>query len=290
MTGFSRASANAREIAVAVEIKSVNGKGLDLRLRVPPGLDFLDTALRPLVQQRFSRGSLQISVVVDLSGARVTPRINQELLDQLLVLTSDLVTRHNASPPTADGLLAIRGVVDVPDNDPDDAQRDAIAAVARDAMQLALADLEKARIAEGEALRAVLRAQVAAIGDLALRAEADPARSPQAIRDRLAQQVAMLMEAASSLDPARLHAEAAVLAAKADIREEIDRLFAHVSSARALLEGGGAIGRRLDFLAQEINRESNTLCSKSNAVSITAIGLELKVLTDQFREQVQNLE
>jgi uncharacterized protein (TIGR00255 family) len=290
MTGFSRASANAREIAVAVEIKSVNGKGLDLRLRVPPGLDFLDTVLRPLIQQRFSRGSLQINVVVDLSGARVAPRINQELLDQLLVLTSDLVTRHNASPPTADGLLAIRGVVDVPDNDPDDAQRDAIAAVARDAMQLALADLEKARIAEGEALRAVLRAQVAAIGDLALRAEADPARSPQAIRDRLAQQVAMLMEAASSLDPARLHAEAAVLAAKADIREEIDRLFAHVSSARALLEGGGAIGRRLDFLAQEINRESNTLCSKSNAVSITAIGLELKVLTDQFREQVQNLE
>jgi uncharacterized protein (TIGR00255 family) len=290
MTGFSRASANAREIAVAVEIKSVNGKGLDLRLRVPPGLDFLDTVLRPLIQQRFSRGSLQINVVVDLSGARVAPRINQELLDQLLVLTSDLVTRHNASPPTADGLLAIRGVVDVPDNDPDDAQRDAIAAVARDAMQLALADLEKARIAEGEALRAVLRAQVAAIGDLALRAEADPARSPQAIRDRLAQQVAMLMEAASSLDPARLHAEAAVLAAKADIREEIDRLFAHVSSARTLLEGGGAIGRRLDFLAQEINRESNTLCSKSNAVSITAIGLELKVLTDQFREQVQNLE
>jgi uncharacterized protein (TIGR00255 family) len=290
MTGFSRASANAREIAVAVEIKSVNGKGLDLRLRVPPGLDFLDTVLRPLIQQRFSRGSLQINVVVDLSGARVAPRINQELLDQLLVLTSDLVTRHNASPPTADGLLAIRGVVDVPDNDPDDAQRDAIAAVARDAMQLALADLEKARIAEGEALRAVLRAQVAAIGDLALRAEADPARSPQAIRDRLAEQVAMLMEAASSLDPARLHAEAAVLAAKADIREEIDRLFAHVSSARTLLEGGGAIGRRLDFLAQEINRESNTLCSKSNAVSITAIGLELKVLTDQFREQVQNLE
>lgn len=290
MTGFSRAAARSGAASATVEIKSVNGKGLDVRLRYPAGHDFLDVPLRQMVQSRFARGSIQVNVGVELSNMPVAPRINEEFLSKLLALTTDLVSRHNATPPTADGLLAIRGVIETPDDDPQDTRREEITALATKAMADAIADLEKARIAEGEALRAVLFAHVAKVEELANRAESDPSRSPATIRDRLSAQVNQLIDTGATLDPARLHAEAALLAAKSDIREEIDRLFAHVAAARALLQDGGAIGRKLDFLAQEINREANTLCSKANAVSISAIGLELKVVTDQFREQVQNIE
>ena len=135
-----------------------------------------------------------------------------------------------------------------------------------------------------------LRLEYALSRQVTLRAEADPSRETAAIRERIAEQVRLLMDASANLDASRLHMEAAFLATKADIREEIDRLKTHVASGRALLEGGGAVGRKLDFLAQECNRESNTLCSKSNAAAVTAIGLELKAVVDQFREQVQNLE
>lgn len=290
MTGFSRAATRSGTASATVEIKSVNNKGLDVRLRYPPGHDFLDLPLRQMIQTRFARGSIQINVGIDLSGVTVAPRINEEFLTKLLALTSNLVTRHNATPPTADGLLAIRGVIETPDDDPQDTRREEITILATQAMAEAIAGLEKSRITEGEVLRSVLAAHIAKVEELANRAEADPSRSPAAIRERLSLQVNLLMDASASLDPARLHAEAAMLAAKSDIREEIDRLFAHVAAARALLEEGGAVGRKLDFLAQEINREANTLCSKANAVSISAIGLELKVVTDQFREQVQNVE
>jgi uncharacterized protein (TIGR00255 family) len=154
----------------------------------------------------------------------------------------------------------------------------------------ALSGLEQARRAEGEALGALLAGHIDAIEELTLRAEADPSREPVVIRERIAEQVRLLIDASANLDESRLHMEAAFLATKADIREEIDRLKTHVASGRALLSAGGAIGRKLDFLAQEFNRESNTLCSKSNAATVTAIGLELKAVVDQFREQVQNLE
>ncbi|WP_367118891.1 DUF1732 domain-containing protein [Mesorhizobium sp.] len=155
---------------------------------------------------------------------------------------------------------------------------------------MSLGGLEQARQGEGSALRSLLSGHIDAIGALALRAEADPSREPAVIRERIAEQVRLLMDASANLDASRLHMEAAFLATKADIREEIDRLKTHVASGRVLLAGGGAIGRKLDFLAQEFNRESNTLCSKSNAAAVTAIGLELKAVVDQFREQVQNLE
>ena len=154
----------------------------------------------------------------------------------------------------------------------------------------ALAGLETARRAEGEALKALLLGHIDVIEGLTLRAEADPSREPALIRQKLAEQVRLLMDASANLDESRLHMEAAFLATKADIREEIDRLKTHVASARSLLGSAGAVGRKLDFLAQEFNRESNTLCSKSNAATVTAIGLELKAVVDQFREQVQNLE
>ena len=163
-------------------------------------------------------------------------------------------------------------------------------ASAEGVLDLALAGLEQARLTEGAALGTVLSAHIDTIEVLVLKAEADHSRDPAAIRARMAEQVALLMDASANLDESRLHQEAAFLATKADIREEIDRLKTHVASGRALLDGGGAVGRKLDFLAQEFNRESNTLCSKSNAATVTAIGLELKAVVDQFREQVQNLE
>jgi uncharacterized protein (TIGR00255 family) len=194
------------------------------------------------------------------------------------------------APASADGLLALRGVLDIPEVAETEEARASVDAAVLGVLDLALAGLEQARLAEGAALGTVLSAHIDTIEVLVLKAEADPSRDPAAIRARMAEQVALLMDASANLDENRLHQEAAFLATKADIREEIDRLKTHVASGRALLDGGGAVGRKLDFLAQEFNRESNTLCSKSNAATVTAIGLELKAVVDQFREQVQNLE
>jgi uncharacterized protein (TIGR00255 family) len=205
-------------------------------------------------------------------------------------LAKRLQEQFGTSPATADGLLALRGVLDIPEAVETEEQRTALDAAILSALDTALAGLEQARQNEGAALRALLSGHIDAIETLTLKAEADPSREPAAIRERIAEQVRLLMDASANLDAARLHQEAAFLATKADIREEIDRLKTHVASARTLLGSGGAVGRKLDFLAQEFNRESNTLCSKSNAAAVTAIGLELKAVVDQFREQVQNLE
>jgi uncharacterized protein (TIGR00255 family) len=187
-------------------------------------------------------------------------------------------------------LLSLRGVLDIPETVETEEARAALDSAIMAALDVALKGLEQARQSEGAALALLLSGHIDAIEALTLRAEADPSRETAAIRERIAEQVRLLIDASVNLDASRLHMEAAFLATKADIREEIDRLKTHVASGRALLEGGGAVGRKLDFLAQEFNRESNTLCSKSNAAAVTAIGLELKAVVDQFREQVQNLE
>jgi len=181
-------------------------------------------------------------------------------------------------------------VLDIPETVETEEARAALDIAIMAALDGALKGLEQARQGEGAALALLLSGHIDAIETLTLRAEADPSRETAAIRERIAEQVRLLMDASANLDASRLHMEAAFLATKADIREEIDRLKTHVASGRTLLGGGGAVGRKLDFLAQEFNRESNTLCSKSNAAAVTAIGLELKAVVDQFREQVQNLE
>ncbi|MEP9371126.1 YicC/YloC family endoribonuclease [Mesorhizobium sp. KR1-2] len=291
MTGFSRAAAEHDGAAIAWELKSVNGKSCEVRFRLPPGCERLEPQLRQAVQKRFSRGNIQASLnVTRAAGALVQPVVNEAFLKDLAGLAKRLQEQFGIAPPTADGLLALRGVLDVPEATETEEQRASFDAAVLAALETALAGLEDARKAEGAALGALLGGHIDTIEALTLRAEADPSREPAVIRARLAEQVALLMDAAATLDEARLHQEAAFLATKADIREEIDRLKTHVASGRALLAGGGAIGRKLDFLAQEFNRESNTLCSKSNAAAVTAIGLELKAVVDQFREQVQNLE
>lgn len=291
MTGFARAAAHHEGTSIAWEVKSVNGKSVELRLRLPPGFERLEPALRLSVQKRFSRGSFQATLTVGRAGGlQQQPIVNEAFLRDVAGLAQRLQEQFGVAAASADGLLSLRGVLDIPEQADSEELRAALDAALLASFDDALAGLEAARRAEGEALKLVLLVHVGTIEKLTLRAEADPSRDPQAIREKLAEQVRLLMEASAALDESRLHMEAAFLATKADIREELDRLKTHVASARSLLGSGGAVGRKLDFLAQEFNRESNTLCSKSNAAAVTAIGLELKAVVDQFREQVQNLE
>jgi uncharacterized protein (TIGR00255 family) len=291
MTGFSRAAAEHDGTSIAWELKSVNGKTIEARLRLQQGFERLEPLVRQMVQKRFSRGNIQASLTVGrAAGTLMQPVINEAFLRDLAGLAKRLEEQFGAAPASADGLLALRGVLEIPEATETEEARAAIDAAVLAVLEKALDGLEQARKGEGAALKDVLSIHISTIEMLVLRAEVDPSREPAAIRARIAEQVALLMDASANLDESRLHQEAAFLATKADIREEIDRLKTHVASARALLDGGGAVGRKLDFLAQEFNRESNTLCSKSNAATVTAIGLELKAVVDQFREQVQNLE
>lgn len=291
MTGFARAVAEHDGASIAWEVKSVNGKSVEVRLRLPQGFERLEPAVRQTLQKRFSRGNFQATLTVGrAAGQQVQPVVNDVFLRDLAGLAKRLQEQFGVAPATADGLLSLRGVLDIPETSETEEVRAALDTTILAALEAALTGLEQARQSEGEALRSLLSGHIDAIEALTLKAEADPSREPAAIRERIAEQVRLLMDASANLDAGRLHMEAAFLATKADIREEIDRLKTHVASGRALLANGGAIGRKLDFLAQEFNRESNTLCSKSNAAAVTAIGLELKAVVDQFREQVQNLE
>ncbi len=291
MTGFARAAASHEGTSLSWEVKSVNGKGLDVRSRLPAGFERLETEVRQAVQRRFSRGNFQaVLAVARAPGALAPPVVNEAFLKDVAGLAKRLEEQFGAARASADGLLALRGVLEPSDFIESEEFRADLDAVALQALESALGGLESARQAEGGALKELLLVHLEAIETLTLRAAADPSRESQAIRDRLAEQVRLLLDASANLDETRLYMEAAFLAAKADISEEIDRLKTHVVAGRTLLGTGGAVGRKLDFLAQEFNRESNTLCSKSNAATVTAIGLELKSVVDRFREQVQNLE
>ena len=290
MTGFARREGEAEGCRYVWELRSVNGKGLDVRLRLPQGFEALEQPVRKAAASAFARGNLQVTLSVSATGAAVEAVVNEAALEAVIDLVNKLEDRIDARKPALDGILNIRGVLEFRDPELSRAMRDARDAALLAGFLAALEDLKAMRLAEGAALARVLSDQVDEIERLTLQVEADPSRSAEAIRERLAAQVAALMDTGAGLDRDRLHMEAALLATKADLREEIDRLKAHVAATRALLSGEGGAGRRLDFLAQEFNRETNTICSKSNAAPVTAIGLDLKVLIDQFREQVQNLE
>ena len=290
MTGFARSEVSEGRYRIVWELRSVNGKGLDLRLRLPSGFEQLEPEARRLISDSFSRGNIQATLNVSLAETRLEAVVNREALAAVLALREELGDAIDPAPLRMDTLLGMRGVVDIREAAEDEGEVSARDAAVLVLLQEALSALKQMRLAEGSALAGVMSDHVERIGDLTATVEADPSRSPEEIGRKLSQQVAALVQDMGTLDPARLHAEAALLAAKADLREEIDRLNAHVAAARELLHKGGPIGRRLDFLAQEFNRESNTICSKSNSAAVTAAGLELKVVIDQFREQVQNLE
>jgi uncharacterized protein (TIGR00255 family) len=289
MTGFARQAGQSGAWTWAWEVKTVNAKGFDLRLRLPPGFDALEPAIRADVPKRLTRGTCFASLSAQRVGAEADIRINRSALDALVAALADIPASANLRPASLDGLLAVRGVVEVAEPTEDEAATQTLHAELRKGLAGALDALVAARQQEGAALAELLAERLDRMEALQRRADVAPGRSAEAIGRRLADQVAALA-GNPGLDPERLHQEAVLLTIKGDIREELDRLATHIAACRELLGKGGAIGRRLDFFAQELSRESNTLSAKSPDAELTAIGLELKVEVEQFREQVQNLE
>ena len=290
MTGFARSHGSSGPYAFEWELKSVNAKGFDLRMRLPPGWDDLEAFAKKRAAEVLSRGTVYANLNVKRAGAVSTVRINEEVLASIVKVAGELAGRIDAVAPSIDGLLSIKGVIEVAEPESNEAEDKAAKAAAAGAFDQALLDLVEMRQREGVTLGQILSQRMEEIERLAKKAEAAPGRKPDAIRARLAEQIAALLESSDRFDPDRLNQEALLIAAKADIREELDRIASHVSQARDLISKGGPVGRRLDFLAQEFNREVNTCCSKSNDLELTNTGLEMKNVVEQFREQVQNLE
>lgn len=290
MTGFGRAAGTAGVWTYLWEMRAVNGKGLDVRMRLPSGMDQLEQQVRTLAARVLKRGNVQVSLQLACEEPSVELRINPNALFAAVAAAQE-VSDAMGEPVSADAVLAMRGVVEAVS-----VEADPEAVAARDtellkAAEVAIEALAANRREEGVRLASVVSGQLDRIEALTAEAAANPSRTPEAIQARLAQQVERLTGASPALDPDRLHQEAMLLAVKADIQEEIDRLRSHVEAARELLAAEGEpVGRKFDFLAQEFNREANTLCSKSSDTALTRIGLELKNTIDQLREQVQNIE
>jgi len=290
MTGFARSEGHADGLGWVWEIKSVNSKSLDLRCRLSAGYDALEPKLRVALADRLKRGAVNVSLTVTKSASSAPLRINRAALAEIMALAKEVAHETGAAPPRIDGLLALKGVLESSDEAADNpANEQRQAAMQRD-FETALDALAAMRLAEGERLVPVLEARLAEITTLAGAAERTAAVQPAAAKARLKEQVAALLEAVPALPEERLAQEAALIVARGDVREELDRLVAHVDAARGLLKEGGAIGRRFDFLCQEFNREANTLASKSPDLALTRIALDLKAAIEQLREQVQNIE
>ena len=290
MTGFARGHGVAGRYAWSWEIKSVNAKGLDLRLRLPPGWDAVEVLVRTRAAEKLARGTVYATLTVERKGVPPTVKVNEPVLNAVLATLKSLESRLEAAPPSLDGILALKGVIEVTEEDESEDERRAAEVAIIAGFNKLIADLTAVRREEGATLGRLLDTRLTEIAALAARADAAPGRKPEAIKARLAEQVATLLASSERFDADRLHQEAILIASKADIREELDRLASHVAQAQKLLADGGPVGRRLDFLAQELNRESNTLTAKASDLALTKIGLELKSVVEQFREQVQNLE
>jgi uncharacterized protein (TIGR00255 family) len=290
MTGFARADGAAGLVGWHWEVRSVNGRGLDVRLRLPPGFEGLEPRIREAVARRISRGSLTVNLSVKRAHGQTEIRLNEIALKQVLAALETLRATVAVAPPSAESLLNVRGVLEPVE--PEESEEEA--AQRTEAMLRSLEDaldgMVRARSEEGRRLRDIVVRQVADIERLVGGIEQSPSRAPAAVRQRLREQVGRLLETGTQLDEARLYQEAALLAARADVEEELKRLAAHISAARDLLGRAEPAGRRLDFLAQEFNREANTLCSKASDPDTARAGLELKSVIDQMREQVQNIE
>ncbi len=293
MTGFADRLGTAEDASWSWEARSVNGRGLDLRLRLPEGFEALEAPLRAAAGQQLARGSVTVTLRLTRGGGAALPRVNPEALEAAVraaLIASEAASRLglDLAPMTAADLIATRGVVEAEAADP--AGNAALLAEIAAGIDPLLAALAAARAAEGEALERLIAGQLGRIATLVaaarLTADARAARSGALLRDRLD----AVLAATAAVDEARLAQELALIAVRADVTEELDRLEAHVAAALTLLAETGPVGRKLDFLVQEFNREANTLCAKANAADLTAIGLEMKVLVDQMREQVQNVE
>ncbi len=290
MTGFAEMQGACEFLRWRWEVKSVNGRTLDLRLRMPPGFDSIEPAARMLANERFRRGSLQAALMLEAQENGRGLRVDPAALAAAVKIAKEVAIETGLATARVDGLLALKGVI-VQD---DIVTLDVTQRATRDAAILeSLANcfdaLAKARAVEGAKLGAVLGAQIEDIARLTAEAASLAATQPTTLRDKLSAQLKELLTAGAVAED-RLAQEVALLAVRADVREELDRLRAHVQEARTLLASGDAVGRKLDFLAQEFNREANTLCSKSSDITLTRTGLALKATIDQFREQSQNVE
>ena len=290
MTGFARRDGGDATVSWTWEIKSVNGRSLDVRARLPQGYESLDPVVRTAVAAACARGNVQVNLSMKRGSAPQQLQVNEELLDQVLALMARLEARTQAAPPRLDGILALRGVLEAVEEEEAPEDQDARLAALQSDLEAGLEALLAMRAAEGARLLGMARGHIDEIERLAQAARDCAATQPETLRQRLKEQIALLREENTGVSEDRLAQELAILAGKADVREELDRLAAHVEAARELLDQGGAVGRKLDFLCQEFNREANTLCSKSVDVQLTRIGLDLKSSIEQLREQVQNVE
>jgi uncharacterized protein (TIGR00255 family) len=291
MTGFARAEGSHEGASWHWELRSVNGRGLDLRLRLPQGLEYLEPRVREAAARHITRGSLNITLAIERNAATAEIRLNERALAQVMEAADRIRSLTDAAPPRIDGLISVKGVLDVIEPEDDQEQLAARADAMLKSLEGALLALIAARAAEGARLSSTLNAQLVEIERLVAIVQSSPARTPEAIGARLKEQVQRLLEpGGNAFDPARLHQEAVLLATRADVEEELQRLTSHIGAARELLAAQGAVGRKFDFLTQEFNREANTLCSKANDIEITRAGLALKTIIDQMREQVQNIE
>jgi uncharacterized protein (TIGR00255 family) len=290
MTGFARAEGRHGAWTWAWELKSVNAKGLDLRCRLPPGLDALEGPARERLLKKFKRGAFTANLQMHRGGGADRLIVNEAALAQVLALHKRLAGQVDASPPRLEALLAVRGVAEAVEAPEDEAERAAREAAILATLEGAVSRLAEARAGEGGRLAAVLAAQLAEIGRLTGAARASAAAQPERLKARFAEQLAQIVGQRLAVSEDRVAQEIAVLATRGDVREELDRLAAHCEGAAEALAGGAGIGRKLEFLAQEFNREANTLCSKSTDTELTRIGLDLKAAIDQFREQAANIE
>lgn len=290
MTGFARSHGASGPYSFEWELKSVNAKGLDVRVRLPQGWDEVEAFAKKRATEVLSRGTVYANLTVKRTETGATVRINEDVLAAVVQMASSLAGRIDAVAPSIDGLLSIKGVIELAEPESDEGEDKAAKEAATAAFETALKHLVEMRRREGDTLGQILNQRVDEIEALAKKAEASPGRKPEAIKARLAEQVAALLDTSDRFDPDRLAQEALLIAAKADVREELDRIASHIAQAREMLGKGGPVGRRLDFLAQEFHREVNTCCSKSNDIELTNTGLEMKTVVEQFREQVQNLE
>jgi len=290
MTGFAESQGAHDSMRWRWEAKSVNGRGLDLRLRTPPGFESVEMAARPLASARFKRGTIQCTLTVESGDNARGLKIDPVALAAAVKIAREVSAETGLPPARVDGLMALKGVIVQDESQsasaPERAARDA---AILESLANAFESLGRARASEGNKLGNVLNNVLGEISDLVMTATKLAATQPAALRDRLTAQLNELLKP-GTLAEDRLAQEVALLATRADIREELDRLAAHVHEARALLKSGEAVGRKLDFLAQEFNREANTLCSKSADIELTRTGLSLKAAIDQFREQAQNVE
>ena len=290
MTGFAREEGYLEQIQWVWELRSVNGKGLDVRLRLPPGFEAIEVAARSVISGTFKRGYIQASLQIVQSGGTAVPTINRKTLDAILEAAESLRKRVGGEIPSIGELLALKGVLEFEEPALTEEARGEQTQSIVEGLHKAVGSLAAMRSGEGEALTKLALDQVSKIAELQGLIEQNNARKPEAITKQLEILVDRLLESSDNFDPQRLHQEAVILAAKADLQEELDRLRVHVAAARDLLGGQGPAGRKLDFLAQEFNRECNTICSKSNSGDVTTLGLDMKLVIDQFREQLQNLE